>query len=75
MKFQLLTLLQEIHAYLLMKGTYVIIYEHNALSIPCAHRQRVESSFILSSQISTDSQRRVFLGGDTIKLTFNIGMV
>ena len=50
------------------------VYERNALSIPCAHRQRVESSFILSSQISTDSQR-VFLGGETIRLSFNIGMV
>ena len=40
----------------------------------CTHRQRVES-YILSSQISADPQRRVFLGGDNIKLTFNIGMV
>ena len=40
----------------------------------CIHRQRVES-MILSSQISTDPQARVFLGGDTIQLTFNIGEV
>ena len=38
------------------------------------HRQRVES-LILSSQISTDPQRREFHGGYTIQLTFNIGMV
>ena len=37
-------------------------------------RQRIES-LILSSQISTDSQRRVFLDDETIQLTFNIGMV
>ena len=44
-----------------------------ALCIVCTHRQRVES-LILSSQISTDPQR-VFLSGDTVQLTFNIGMV
>ena len=38
------------------------------------HRQRVES-LILSSQISTDPQRREFRGGDAVQLTFNIGMV
>ena len=37
-------------------------------------RQRVES-LILSSQISTDLQRRVFLDGETVQLTFNIGVV
>ena len=37
------------------------------------YRQRVES-LILSSQISTNPQR-VFLGGDTVRLSFNIGMV
>ena len=52
---------------------YVRFYNYNALFLPLEHRQRVES-LILSSQISTD-QQRVFLGGDTIKLTFNIGMV
>ena len=41
--------------------------------ILCTHRQRVES-LILSSQISTNLQR-VYLGGDTIQLSFNIGMV
>ena len=41
--------------------------------ILCTHRQRVES-LILSSQISTNLQR-VYLGDDTIQLSFNIGMV
>ena len=72
MKFQLLILLQEIHTYLPMRGMSVS-YNYNALLLPFEHRQRVES-LILSSQISTNP-RRVFLGGDTIKLTFNIGKV
>ena len=55
-----------------MRGMSVS-YNYNALLIPFEHRQRVES-LILSSQISTNPQR-VFLGGDTIKLTFNIGKV
>ena len=38
------------------------------------NRQRVKS-LILSSQISADPQRREFHGGDTVQLTFNIGMV
>ena len=40
----------------------------------CICSERVES-LILSSQISTDPQRRVFLGGETITLTFNLGQV
>ena len=75
MKFQLLSLLQEIHAYLLMKGMLARFY-YNKYILDILHtvRQRVES-LILSSQISTDPQRRVFLGGETVQLTFNIGMV
>ena len=75
MKFLLLILLQEIHVYLPMKGT-LVLFKCNYVCIMniCTHRQRVES-FILSSQISADPQRRIFLGGDNIKLTFNIGMV
>ena len=37
-------------------------------------RQKVES-LIFSSRISTDPQKRVFHDGDTVQLTFNIGMV
>ena len=65
----------EIHAYLLMKGMLVQFYCNKyVLDILHTVRQRVES-LILSSQISTDPQRRIFLGGETIQLTFNIGMV
>ena len=75
MKFQLSTLLQEIHAYLLLRGTNInLMYIKHVLCIVCTHRQRVES-LILSSQISTNPQTRVFLSGDTVQLTFNIGMV
>ena len=44
------------------------------VDVLCMHRERVES-LILSSQISTDPQRRVFLEGETITLTFNLGQV
>ena len=75
MKLRLLSLLQEIHVYLLMKGVLAQFYCNKyVLDILHTVRQRVES-LILSSQISTDPQRRVFLGGETIQLTFNIGMV
>ena len=37
-------------------------------------RQQI-ASLILSSQISTDSQDRLFLEGETIQLTFSIGKV
>ena len=75
MKFLLLLLLQEIHAYLLMKGMLAQFYSNKyILDILHTVRQRVES-LILSSQISTDPQRRVFLDGETVQLTFNIGMV
>ena len=73
MKFQSLTSFREIHAYLLMKGK---LSQYNC-SLSVNHfviRQRVES-LILSSQISTDLQRRVFLDGETVQLTFNIGVV
>ena len=50
------------------------LYYNHVLGILCTYRQRVES-LILSSQISTDPQRRVPLNGEDIKLTFNIGMV
>ena len=49
-----------------MVNMYYTFYVH-------IRRQRVES-LILSSQISTNLQR-VFLDGDTIQLTFNLGMV
>ena len=38
------------------------------------NRQRIES-LILSSQISTDPQRREFQNGDAVQITFNIAMV
>ena len=55
---------------------YSSIYCNFLLDTVCmvVIRQKVES-LILSSQISTDLQRRVFLGGETIQLTFSIGMV
>ena len=68
-------MLPETHDCLLMRGMLrTLFYNKHVLGILYTYRQRVES-LILSSQISTDSQQRVFLGGETIRLTFNIGMV
>ena len=81
MKFRLSVLLPEIHTYLQMQGMLVcnIASNYVAMYVSCilyihTCRQRVES-LILSTQISTDPQKRMFHDGDTVQLTFNIGMV
>ena len=56
------------------EGYINLIIIHKCIDDLCMYRERVES-LILSSQISTDPQARVFLDGETIQLTFNIGKV
>ena len=57
-----------------IEGYINLIIIDKCVNILCMHRERVES-LILSSQISTDPQKRVFLGDETVTLTFNLGKV